>query len=545
MSNEYIEAIIFLLAGLGMLLIGFKMLSDNIEKIATNRIKKLFNNHSSKGIIGVGIGALATALIQSSSATTVMVVGFVNAGILNLFQATAMIMGANIGTTITAQIVALGSFDFSTYAMLLAIIGIVMSMIAKKDKIKTLGLALSGLGLVFIALWLMQDAMAIFRQSEAITSFLIKCNNPILLLLFGIAFTALIQSSSAVTTILISMVSANMYIGNTPNGILFVILGSNIGTTITALLSSFGASTNAKRASFIHFLFNFSGAFIFFIILLIWKDFMSVTFAKWFTAKSTQIAMFHTFFNVICTLLFLPLINVFVKVSCLCVKDNKKVVKLSFIDNHFSHTPSVALTQASQEVIRFGELTMETLDLSIEGFLNKSLANEKKIHDNLLTIDTLNQELVSYLIKVASLDLSDDNVTLVSKLHDVINDLYREAEIADNMVKYTKSSIDNDLTFSNTVCNQISTLHEMINKQFNNVKHLIENEDFSIINQIDEIENNIDDLRTIMVKQHIERLEKNECNPASSGVFINLVSNLERAGDHLNYIAHSFAKENN
>ena len=244
-----IEAIILLLAGLGILLVGFKLLSENIEKVANKGLKRLLNKTSKKPIVGVGIGALVTAIIQSSAASTVMVVGFVNAGIMNLFQATAMIMGANIGTTITAQIVALGSFDFSMYAMILAPIGMFMYMLFKKDRFKSLGLALSGLGLVFIALKFMQESMSIFQESPKFTNFLAGCNNPILLLLFGVVFTAIIQSSSAVTTILISMVSTGIVIGNgnSSNGILFVILGSNIGTTITALLSSIGANTNAKR----------------------------------------------------------------------------------------------------------------------------------------------------------------------------------------------------------------------------------------------------------------------------------------------------------
>ena len=224
-----------------------------------------------------------------------------------------MIMGANIGTTITAQIAALGSLDISLYAMLLAVIGIFMQMLFKKEKIKTTGLALAGLGVVFIALDMMGSAMKIFAgEGSIIPEVLASVNNPLILLLLGVAFTALIQSSSAMTTIVISMVAAGMSIGSDGNSILYVILGTNIGTCITALLSSIGATPNAKRASLIHLMFNLFGSLIFFVALLLWPSFMEVTFKKWFAdAPATQIAMFHTFFNVICTGIFLPFINVF------------------------------------------------------------------------------------------------------------------------------------------------------------------------------------------------------------------------------------------
>lgn len=542
--NQYIEAIIFLLSGLGILLVGFKMLSENIEKIANNGLRKLLNKTSKKPLVGVGIGALVTAIIQSSAASTVMVVGFVNAGIMNLFQATAMIMGANIGTTITAQIVALGSFDFSIYAMLLSAIGIFIYMIFKKDKHKSLGLALSGLGLVFVALWLMQDAMMIFKESSAFTSFLASCNNPLLLLLFGVAFTALIQSSSAITTILISLVASGLTIGSSSNGILFVILGSNIGTTITALLSSIGATTNAKRASFIHLLFNFLGALLFFVILLCWPSFMDVTFKVWFKNNAPlQIAMFHTFFNIICTLLFLPLIKAFVKVSSLVVKDKKVAVKSTYIDERFLKTPIIALAQANKEALRLGKMSMETLNLAIESFLVKDVEHFNDINENVKTIEVLNQELLTYLVKVSAQEITSDDENIISKLHKVINDFYREVEIADNMVKYTNFTINNNLHFSETVYQQITTLKEKLNQQYDNVYDLVINHNLAKISEINQIEDEIDTLRSTMINQHIERLEKNECSPASSGVFINLVSNLERAGDHLNYIAQTIMEK--
>ena len=543
-SAQVIAAVISLLGGLAVLLVGFKLLSDNIEKLANTGLKKIFSKTSKNVLIGVGIGAFATAVIQSSGATTIMVVGFVNAGIMNLFQATAMIMGANIGTTITAQIAALGEFDFAMYATLLGVIGIFMYMLFKKDRIKTIGLAMSGLGLVFIALDLMSSSMAVFKQMDAVTTFLQSCSNPFLLIGFGILFTTLLQSSSALTTIIISMVAQGLNIGGAVddalnNSVLFIILGSNIGSCTTALLSSIGTNANAKRASLIHLLFNTFGTLLFTIILLVWPGFMESTFVKWFPNASTQIAMFHTFFNVICTLLFLPFINVFVKVSQLLVRDKKKDRKTTFIDDRFLKTPSIALAQAGKETLRLGQISMQTLSLSIDAFLTKSLDSEEEINKNIADLEEMNRELLAYLVKIAALELSDSDEMRVSKLHETISDFYREAEIADNMIKYTKSAQEQQLKFSDSVYNQIKLLDEKLNAQFNNVVDLFENNNKEVIVAVDKLEDEIDDMRSSMIKQHIDRLERNECSPASSGVFINLVSNLERAGDHLGYIAHS------
>lgn len=541
--DQLITAIISLLGGLAVLLVGFKLLSDNIEKLANTGLKRMFSKTSKNVLVGVGIGALATAVIQSSGATTVMVVGFVNAGIMNLFQATAMIMGANIGTTITAQIAALGSFDFAQYATLLGVIGIFMFMLLKKDKPRTLGLALSGLGLVFIALDLMSGSMDIFKQMPIVTDFLKSCGNPIVLVLFGIIFTTLLQSSSATTTIIISMVAKGLMVGDGANDILFVILGSNIGSCTTALLSSIGASSNAKRASLIHLLFNTFGSVLFFVVLLVWPSFMEVTFMNWFKdAPSTQIAMFHTFFNVICTCLFLPFINVFVKTAELLIKDKKKEIVTSFIDDRFLKTPAVALAQAGKETLRLGKLSMDTLSLSIEAFKNKNADAESQITENVNNLEELNQALLTYLVKVSATQLSDEDENMVSKLHSILNDFYREVEIADNMMKYTKSVINQGLKFSNHVYEQIELLNEKLTLQYENIVKLFDDNNKAILYVIDDLEEEIDNMRSKMIKQHIERLEKNECSPASSGVFINLVSNLERAGDHLSYIAHTIVE---
>lgn len=544
-SPDYVSAIIGLLAGLGALLIGFKLLSDNIEKLATTGLKKLFNKTSENPWVGVGIGASVTAIIQSSGASTIMIVGFVNAGLITLFQATAMIMGANIGTTVTAQIAQLGTFgegvpDIGFYATLLAFVGAFMNMLCKKEKPKTFGLVLAGLGLVFVSLNLMKDSMSVFSEENGPVQMLLsQINNPFLLLIIGVVLTALLQSSSALTSILLVMVSQGLQVGTDSNAILYIILGTNIGSCATALLSSFGASTNGKRASLIHLLFNTFGSMIFFVVLTLWPTFMDDTFGSWFSSGSTQIAMFHTFFNVLFTLLFLPFIKVFVKVANLLIPDKKEVLYESFIDDRFLTTPSVAVMQVAKEVVRMGSLAMETLNVGVDGFINHNMEAREEVNSKIKIIDAMNTDILAYLVKISALDINPEESQFVSILHHSLNDFYRAIEIADNMCKYTRHLVEDPLVFSKAVFEEIDLFRNKLNNQFFMVEKILLEKEFELLEKVDSLEDEMDKLRSKMIRDHIARLEKGECSPISSGVYINLVSNLERAGDHLHTIAHN------
>lgn len=535
-TMDYVYKVVMLLGGVGAFLLGFKILSDNMEKLANKSLRKILEKATKNHFIGVAIGMIVTAIIQSSSATTVMVVGFVNAGIMNLFQATAMIMGANIGTTITAQIVALKSFDIATFAIGLVFIGVFMDMLSKKEKTKTFGLTIAGLGLVFLALEFMSDSMSFFKELPAVTNLLMSVDNPILLLLIGIFLTALIQSSSAVTTIIISMVAAGLQIGSTPNAVLFLILGTNIGTCVTALLSSVGATPNARRASVIHLLFNVCGTLVFVVILLLWKNFAVDVLQKTFPEPTTQIAMFHTIFNVVSTLLFIPFIKLFIKVATLIVKDKKKEIRTSYLDERFLNTPSVAVLQATREVAYLGKEAMRALDLSLEGLLKRDTEYKAKVFEIIDNVEECNKNILTYLVKVSSKELSLHDEKKISNLHSVINDFIREAEIADNVVKHTRTMIEKEITFSDEVIQSLYEIKDLLARQFENVERVMIKKDHSVLDKVDKIEDRIDTMRVDLTNGHIKRLEEGKCQPQSSGVFINLISNLERAGDHLNYI---------
>ena len=540
-TMDYVYKVIMLLGGVGAFLLGFKILSDNMEKLANKSLRKILEKATKNRFIGVAIGMIVTAIIQSSSATTVMVVGFVNAGIMNLFQATAMIMGANIGTTITAQIVALKSFDIATFAIGLVFIGVFMDMLSKKEKTKTFGLTIAGLGLVFLALEFMSDSMSFFKELPAVSNLLMSVDNPFLLLLIGILLTALIQSSSAVATIIISMVAAGLQIGSTPNAVLFLILGTNIGTCVTALLSSVGATPNARRASVIHLLFNVCGTLVFVVILLLWKNFAVDVLQKAFPEPTTQIAMFHTIFNVVSTLLFIPAIKLFIKAATLIVKDKKKETRTSYLDERFLNTPSVAVLQATREVAYLGQEAMRALDLSLEGLLKRDGEYKTKVFEIIDNVEECNKNILTYLVKVSSKELSLHDEKKISNLHSVINDFIREAEIADNVVKHTRTMIEKDITFSDEVVQSLYEIKDLLARQFENVERVMIKKDHSVLDKVDKIEDRIDTMRVDLTNGHIKRLEEGKCQPQSSGVFINLISNLERAGDHLSYIAHTLA----
>ena len=528
-----------ILAGLGVFLVGCKMLSDNMEKIANSRIKALFLKTSDKKLVGVGIGCATTALVQSSGLTTVMVIGLVNAGIMTLGQAATIIIGANIGTTVTAHIAALQSFDFIAIAIGLTGIGAFINLFTKKEKIKTIGNILSGLGLIFVGLTLMKESMEFLKENQTIVDLLASIKNPFLLFMIGIVFTALIQSSSAITSIIISMAAAGILIGGGGNAVLFIILGSNIGSCATSLLSSIGASTNAKRSSMIHLLFNTFGAIIFFIVLVLWEGFMDSTFVKVFNEPATQIAMFHTFFNVICACIFLPFTKYLVKLSQLIIPDKKMETEFTFLDKRFLNTPAIAVESAVRETLLMLDNAVANLSESLDGFCKLDENYVTSIQKHNIEINEMSKRITDYLVHISPTNSTITEERYISAMHDVISDVVRISELADNVGKYITRSVKEELVFSETVKVAVQEVNELIIKQANNVKNAWKKPTPELYRSIDIIEDEIDARRKDLVKGHIERLNKGECRAESSSVFINLANNLERVGDHLYFIAQS------
>ncbi len=543
-AMDYVLSVVSLLAGLGAFLFGFKVLSDNIEKLATNRLRGWFDKTSKSRLAGVGIGTAVTAIIQSSSATTVMVVGFVNAGLMSLFQATTVIMGANIGTTITAYIASMAEIPLIEFVTIFTCIGVFMNMLSKREKVKTIGLMLAGLGLVFLGLEYMSGAMSIYRESAAFKDFLQTVSNPFLLLLIGVVFTAIVQSSSAVTSLIIVMVSQGLIIGNGGNDVLFLVLGSNIGTCITAILSSIGANTNAKRASLIHLMFNVFGSVIFTVFLLLWPSFMQDTLTSWFPgAAGLQIALFHTFFNVVCTCLFLPLANVFVKIATKLIRDKKggaPAGDMLLLDDRFITTPSVAVNQANKAAARMADIAMESLHTAFAGFIAGDESAKEKVDELNTRVADMEKRIVSYLIKISASDLSLNDERIISAIHHSTSDIIRISELADNLTKYTSNCKRDGIEFSQGVLRSLEDMYAKIDELYKNTLDVFDRKDITAIKAVDRVEDEIDAARKAMIADHIRRLNEGKCKPSSSSIYINLVGNLERAADHLTYVAHAF-----
>ena len=569
MSAYDIAAAIFeLLAGLGAFLIGVKMLSDNMEKLATGKMRTLFHRASGKtelpeaatrkekaraklkewsaNLAGVGIGTATTAVIQSSSLTTVMVVGLVNAGVMTLTQATTITMGANIGTTITAQIAALSAFDFAVFAMGLTGIGILVAYATKKEKVQTICYALAGLGLVFVGLDVMDASMDFFQESQVIVDLFASITNPFLLFFLGIAITAIIQSSSALTVILIAMAESGILIGGGGNAVLYVVLGTNIGTCVTALLSSIGTNINAKRAAVIHLLFNVIGSIIFFIIMVCWPEMNANTFEAWFPDNpGTQIAMFHTFFNVISTILFLPFTNGLVKLSEILVRPRKKADESgengvpSRLDKRLLPTPALAVDGATEEAAAALAKAVGSLKTAVDGFVTQDTAKTETVVKANEEVDECLGRIDSYLVQVSAYDSTLDTEKRIAALHSCLGDIHRVGELAQNVTKYTRRTEKDSLYFSPKVKDDINDMYALLEKMSAKAGEILTSGSTDGLAEIDTIENEIDARRKRLIKEHVQRLGSGECRPESSSVFVNLVCNLERVGDHLNYIAHS------
>lgn len=545
---KIVEAIILLLSGLGVFLVGVKLLSENMEKLATKAIKKMFNKISGNRILGVGIGTVSTAIIASSSATTIMVVGLVNAGVVDLIQATTVIFGANIGTTITSIISALGGSDLGKFFSLFACVGIFMSIFSKKEKLKQIGMFLAGLGCLFVGLSVMKNSMAEFAQSTFVVNMLHNFKNPLLLFLFGIVATVIVQSSTVIMGVLIAMTLEGITIGGGGNAIYYIVLGTNIGTCVYTLISSVGTSTNAKRAAFIHLLFNVLGSIIFFIVLLCWRNFQEGLWCK-LGKPEMQLALFHLAFNALCTLIFLPFTKQIVKISEWIIKDKKEKedddAHSVFLDKRLLTSPAIAIDNARKEAMRMLDMSMSSLKRALGFFVAKDDSECEDVFKYNEGINYASRKLTKYLINISSCDTSKEDEKLVTNLHSANSDITRISDLAENVLKYTRREVREDLTFSTQVKDELNLMYDKLELMKDGIKELVLNVDLKNkkkkIKEIDELEDNVDNLRKSLINSHMDRLNNGECQAESNSVFINLVSNLERVGDHLSYITHSLA----
>lgn len=546
-------AFLSLLGGIGVFLYGMKLMGDSLEMVAGNEIKRMFAKISNKKLIGVGIGTVTTAVVQSSAAIIVMSMGFVNSGLMSLTQAITISYGANIGTCVTALIVAVGVGGFADVQLTvifaaLAGVGALMIMFTKKDKVKKIGGIITGLGMIFVGLSVMTSSMSIFSQSDKISAFLAKISNPALLLLFGILFTALIQSSSAVSGIVITMVASVPALLQFDQA-LYIILGSNIGTCITSLIAAIGTNTNAKRAAVINVFYKTVGVIIF-GILSIW-----VPFGKMFSvfkAPALQVAMFHLFFNVVATVIFFPFTNLMVKASEKIMPEKKKPVDenephLYFLEERLLRTPPVAVAQLKNEIENMAEIAKSNFDKCMDAVMVGKVSDViDEIAKNEKCLNFLNREITKYLVKLSQVDLSEDDKLLISTSYHTVSDIERIGDYAENISEYAEKMEADKLTFSPKAISEIQTLKATITNLYDEVMKTYKEDTLDYIDKVNEYEESVDRQKEEMGEHHIERMNKGECTPEVGAIYLSLSSNAERVADHMTNIAYavrSYAKK--
>lgn len=536
---EIFTCIMMLLAGCGVFMIGMKMMSDGLERSAGKEMKKLFNHVTGNRFAGVGIGALVTVIVNSSSASTVMTIGLVNAGVITLTQAASIIMGANIGTTLSGFIISLSSLNINLYASLLAFIGIMMTFF-NNDNVKKTGGILCGLGLMFVGLESMGSA---FSGESAITDSVKYAfevvDFPLLLILIGMAFTGIIQSSTATTSLVIIMVGAGAM--RVDSG-LFVILGTNIGTCVTALIASIGTNTNSRRTAFFHLLFNVIGTVIFTIVIWIFRK-PVVSLLSHLGGPQWQIAWFHFAFNLITTAILLPFINQFVRLTELIVRDKpakkEEEFRFRYIDDRLLSTPPIAVAQVQKEIMYASELAKENLELSAGALIRGDYVNRQKLEKNESYINRIYHGVVAYLIKLASTSLSEHDEKLVGAYHHVISDLERIGDHAENFAEQAAEMEKENVTFSDAANAELLQMYNKVMNMYDLSLHAFEHRDYVVLSRISAIENEVDEMKDDLSVKHIERLNSGDCAVERGTYFFALISALERIADHLINVAYS------
>ena len=537
---DWTDLILSFLGGFGLFLFGMEYMGEGLQKAAGSRMKNILGALTRNRLLGVLVGAGVTALIQSSSATTVMVVGFVNVGLLSLRQAVGVIMGANIGTTITSWIVALGEWtEFlkpSVLAPVFIVVGVVLSMFSKNAQLKSIGQILFGFGGLFLGLDMMSTAAKPLSKLEGVKNlFLLLGSNPILGVLTGAIVTAVIQSSSASVGILQALALA----GLVPWGsAIYIILGQNIGTCITAILSSIGASINAKRAATIHFLFNLIGTIIFGILAVIIFNF-AIPALRNELIDVTQISIVHTVFNVLSTIILFPFGNLLVSLSESLIKGKSKETTDDdyFLDERLLETPTIAVQTTIKEVVRMGEIACWNVQASLDAIFDQDEAKMKEVFEREREINTLQEKLNSYLIKLSNINLSEKEQLKVTELFHMVSDIERVGDHADNIGELAVKLKEQNVKFSEVAKKELEGIADIALECYSKAIKGYEKQDVNMAVDAMSLEDKVDKLEEKLRSKHMKRLAKEECNPFAGIIFLDMISNIERITDHASNIA--------
>ncbi|MEG2512988.1 MAG: Na/Pi cotransporter family protein [Acetivibrio sp.] len=537
------EVILGLIGGLGLFLYGMKLMGDGLQKVAGAKMRSILEKLTKNRFIGMMVGLLFTAVIQSSSATTVLVVSFVDAGLMKLSQAAGVILGANIGTTITGQLIAL---NLSAIAPVFIMAGVVMVMFVKKPSWKKMGEVVLGFGVLFFGMSTMSSSISIVKDTPYVINLMASLESPMLALLVGFLVTAVMQSSSATVGIVIVLASQGLL----PLGICFyLIMGCNVGSCVSALLASLGGKKMAKRAALIHFLINIFGTTALVLILAFFKDNI-IYLIQGLTSgiadpgirMARDVANAHTIFKIVEVILLFPFAGLVAKLTYLIIPGDEEMVDerhLQFIGEHSVYSPTAAVPQTICEIERMGHLAFENLDRAMEALLTKNDENLDSVYQREATIDYMNTEIINYLLKINQLSLPVSDRVMIGGLFHVVSDIERIGDHAENIADYTKTMIDQNLNFSEEAVKELAEMYQMNKHLLELSMEMFAKRSEQHLQEIMKLENNIDEFERELQNKHIERLTRNECGAYAGTIFSDLCSNLERVGDHATNIAFS------
>ncbi len=530
--------IISMLGGLGLFLYGMKLMGEGIEKVAGSKMKTILEWCTKNRLIGVIVGTIFTAIIQSSSAATVMVVSFVNSGLMNLMQAVGVIMGANIGTTVTAQIVA---FDLDSIAPIFVITGVVMIMFFKNETVNKVGEVLFGFGALFLGMSLMKNSMAGIKDSVAVMKMISSLKNPLIAILVGLVITTILQSSSASVGILVTMAGSGLV--ELPM-CFYVILGCNIGACTSAVLVGLTGKKDAKRAALIHLMFNIIGSIIMLLILLPFGGYVE----HWINAISADpkraVANTHTIFKVFQVIILFPFAGWIVKLTQWLVPgedEQKEKYELKYISLDSAVSPAIAMIEVTNEIKRMGEIANYNLERSMEALMkgNKDIINE--VFEREHEVDFLSRKITDFLVKINQMLPVSETKNIAGYYH-VVSDIERIGDHAENIAEFAQTKLNESIEFSKVGAEELQHMFDVMNKEVKLALEAFTERNEEHLKEIMDLENEVDDLEKQLQRNHVRRMAKNECSPKAA-IFSDLISNFERVSDHATNIAFATFRE--
>lgn len=535
--------ILTMAGGLGLFLFGMELMSDSIEKVAGARLRRILEIFTTNRFMGMIVGIIFTGIIQSSSACTVMVVSFVNSGLMNLYQAADVILGANIGTTITSQLV---SFNLSKIAPLILLVGVVVMMFTKKEKVRKVAEVVVGFGILFVGLSTMSQAMANMKNEPQVVNLLMSLKNPFLATLMGFALTAIIQSSSVTVSIVLLLANQDLL----PLPItLYIILGCNIGACATAMLASMTGKKDAKRAALIHLLFNIIGTVIIYIALFVAGD-QIVELIKSISADNGRfVANAHTLIKIAQVIMLFPFTGWLVKMTYLIVPGEDQKVgyresyQLKYIGDKVVFNPATAVVEVIKELERMASLAEENLNRAMNALITLDEEDIEEVYEVEKNINFLNHAITDYLVKINQTTLPIEDLNSLGALFHVVNDIERIGDHAENVADAARQRKEEGVSISKEAQKELGDMLEMVNKIIRYAVEMFAKSDESHMQEIVTLEDQVDEKERELQKKHVERLTKGECSPEAGMIFSDIVSGLERVADHATNIAFAITTE--